>query len=86
MFCLVKQVCYSNVSQIVDIFIGEDNLEAEWIKKTRYGPDDTGYTWTTKSNNCTWRVLEDTSGRKVPLCYFGGKTDSIRIKWFCLCE
>ena len=51
------------------------------MKTTRYEPDDTGYTWTTKPHNCTWRVLEDTNGRKVPLCYFGGKTVSIRMKW-----
>ena len=40
----------------------------------------------TKTDNCTWRVLEEKTGRKVPLCYFGGKTDSIRIKWLCPCE
>ena len=72
---------------IYNIFTGEDNVKAEWIKETRYESDDTGYTWTTKPYNCTWRVLEEkSSGKKVPLCYFGGKTFSISMKRLCLCE
>ena len=71
----------------LNIFTGEDNLETEWIKKTRHESNDTGYTWMTKSHNCTWRVLEEkSSGKKVPLCYFGGKTVSISMKWLCPCE
>ena len=72
---------------IHNIFTGEDNVEDVWIKETRHDPDDTGYTWTTKQDNCTWRVLEEKdSGKKVPLCYFGGKTVSISMKWLCPCE
>ena len=37
----------------------------------------------TKSHNCTWRVLEEKTGRKVPLCYFGGKTISISMQRLC---